>query len=147
MVWKDVLNYAAHGSPEPPRRVEKSEEQWKTELTREEFEVLRRKGTERAWSGQYCQAHEPGRYACRGCGALLFDAQTKFESGSGWPSFTMPVAENAIQYLRDNSHGMQRIEVECNACHSHLGHVFPDGPPPTGLRFCINSLSVRLLPG
>lgn len=145
MTWKDVLNFAGNGNVPPPRRVEKSTDDWKRELAPDEFEVLRRKGTERAWTGEYCEAHDPGLYACRACGTALFDSRTKFESGSGWPSFTVPVAPNAIKYTQDFSYGMRRIEVECNVCDSHLGHVFPDGPPPTGLRFCINSLSVRLV--
>lgn len=140
------MNYAGKGNPVPPRRVEKTPEQWKQELTREEFEVLRLKGTERAWTGAYCEAHDPGLYACRGCGTVLFDSRTKFESGSGWPSFTVPVEPNVIKYTQDFSYGMRRIEVECSVCDAHLGHVFPDGPPPTGLRFCINSLSIRLVP-
>jgi peptide-methionine (R)-S-oxide reductase len=146
MTWKDVINYAGNGNPLPPRRVEKTAEQWKQELTREEFEVLRLKGTERAWAGEYCEAHDPGRYACRGCGTVLFDSRTKFESGSGWPSFTVPVEPNVIKYTQDFSYGMRRVEVECNVCDAHLGHVFPDGPAPTGLRFCINSLSIKLVP-
>jgi methionine-R-sulfoxide reductase len=145
MTWKDVLNYAGKGNPLPPRRVDKTPEQWKQELTREEFEVLRLKGTERAWTGEYCEAHDPGLYACRGCGTVLFDSRTKFESGSGWPSFTVPVESNVIKYTQDFSYGMRRVEVECNVCDAHLGHVFPDGPAPTGLRFCINSLSIKLI--
>ncbi len=120
--------------------------EWQALLSKEEFEVMRLKGTERAWTGEYCEAHAPGIYACRGCGTVLFDARTKFESGSGWPSFTTPVEPDVIKYTQDFSYGMRRIEVECNVCDAHLGHVFSDGPPPTGLRYCINSLSIRLVP-
>ena len=145
MKWLDVLHYASKGNEVPPKRVLKSDEEWKQILAAEEFQVCRKKGTERAFSGEYCEAHEPGIYACRCCGTVLFDSRTKFESKSGWPSFTQPVEANAIKYIKDNSFGMTRIEVECNVCDGHLGHVFPDGPPPTGLRFCINSLSITLV--
>lgn len=144
MKWNDVLKIASTGNPQPPRRVVKSDEEWKKQLTPEEYQITRKKGTERAFTGEYCEAHDPGRYACRCCGTLLFDSQTKFESGTGWPSFTEPVEDNVIKYTQDNSYGMRRVEVECNVCDCHLGHVFPDGPPPTGLRFCINSASIKL---
>lgn len=143
MKWLDVLKYAREGSPAPDKRVEKSDEEWEKELTPEEFYIARKKGTERAFTGEYCEAHEPGLYACRCCGTLLFDSTTKFESHSGWPSFTIPVKDNVIRYEKDTSYGMTRIEVMCNVCDAHLGHVFPDGPPPTGLRYCINSASIR----
>lgn len=145
MKWLDVLQYASKGNEVPPRRVEKSDEEWRQLLTPEEFQVCRKKGTERAFSGEYCEAHEPGIYACRCCGTVLFDSRTKFESKSGWPSFTQPVEANVIKYTRDSGFGMTRIEVECNICDCHLGHVFPDGPQPTGLRFCINSASIKLV--
>jgi peptide-methionine (R)-S-oxide reductase len=145
MKWLDVMQLARKGNPAPPRRVEKSDEEWKRVLTEEEFYITRRRGTERAFTGEYCEAHEPGLYACRCCGTHLFDSRTKFESGTGWPSFTSPVQPDVIKYLKDTSYGMTRIEVECNVCDGHLGHVFPDGPPPTGLRFCINSASIRLV--
>jgi len=143
--WNDVLQYASKGNPAPPKRVEKSEDEWQKELTSDEYYVIRKKGTERAFTGEYCEAHDPGRYACRCCGTLLFDSRTKFESGTGWPSFTEAVEDNVIKYTQDNSYGMRRVEVECNVCDCHLGHVFPDGPPPTGLRFCINSASIKLV--
>ena len=145
MKWLDVLQYASKGNEVPPRRVLKSDEEWKQILTPEEFQVCRKKGTERAFSGEYCEAHEPGIYACRCCGTVLFDSRTKFESKSGWPSFTEPVEANVIKYTKDTSYGMTRIEVECNVCDCHLGHVFPDGPLPTSLRFCINSASIKLV--
>lgn len=145
MTWNDVINYATKGNPAPDRRVEKSEEEWMKELMPEEFRITRKKGTERAFTGEYCEAHAPGRYACRCCATPLFDSGQKFESGTGWPSFTEPVKDNVIQYEKDDSFGMTRIEVMCNVCDAHLGHVFPDGPKPSGLRFCINSASVKLI--
>jgi peptide-methionine (R)-S-oxide reductase len=143
MKWSDVLKFASQGNLTPPKRVVKSDDEWKKTLTPEEYRITRKKGTERAFTGEYCEAHEPGRYACRCCGTLLFDSQTKFESGTGWPSFTESVEDNVIKYTLDNSFGMTRVEVECSVCDCHLGHVFPDGPPPTGLRFCINSASIK----
>lgn len=145
MKWLDVLHLASKGNVTPPRRVEKTDAEWRALLTEEEFYVTRKKGTERAFSGEYCEAHQPGLYACRCCETPLFDSRTKFESGTGWPSFTVPVEANVIKYTKDTSYGMTRVEVECNICDCHLGHVFPDGPPPTGLRFCINSASVKLV--
>ena len=145
MNWNDVISYANNGSPKPDKRVEKTEQEWKAVLTDEEFRVTRKKGTERAFAGEYCEAHEAGLYACRCCSTQLFDSNLKFESGSGWPSFTEPVKDNVIHYVKDTSHGMTRVEVLCNVCDCHLGHVFPDGPPPSGLRFCINSVSIKLV--
>lgn len=147
MNWKDVIHYAVNGNPVPPRRVEKTAAEWAAQLSPEQFRITRNKGTEAPFSGQYCAAHEAGKYACVCCGEPLFDSTIKFESGTGWPSFTAPVAENAIKYERDTSHGMVRVEVMCNVCDGHLGHVFPDGPEPTGLRYCINSESIVLLEG
>jgi len=140
--WADVIKFAAQGNPKPERRVEKTAEEWKSELTDEQFYVARQKGTERPFSGEYCSSYEPGKYACICCGSLLFDSGLKFESGTGWPSFTQPALENAISYHKDSSHGMIRVEVLCNCCDAHLGHVFPYGPPPGGLRYCINSVSL-----
>jgi len=145
MKWNDVLQYASKGNLTPPKRVEKSDEEWKRLLTEDEFYVTRKKGTERAFTGEYCEAHEAGLYACRCCGTVLFDSRTKFESGTGWPSFVASVEPNVIKYTKDSSYGMVRVEVECSVCDGHLGHVFPDGPPPTGLRFCINSASIKLV--
>lgn len=144
MNWSTVLHYAQKGNLTPDKRIEKTESEWKELLTAEQFRITRQHGTERAFTGEYCEAHEPGLYACRCCGTPLFDSTVKFESGTGWPSFTIPVKENAIQYKGDNSYGMYRIEVLCNSCDAHLGHVFPDGPKPTGLRYCINSASIKL---
>lgn len=142
MNWNDVLDYASKGSPAPPSRVERTDEEWKGLLSPEEYYVTRQKGTERAFVGEYCHSHDPGLYACRCCGTPLFDSTVKFESGTGWPSFTEPVSQDVIKYEMDTSYGMRRVEVMCNVCDCHLGHVFPDGPPPSGLRFCINSISI-----
>jgi peptide-methionine (R)-S-oxide reductase len=142
MNWKDVLNYTK-ASPAPERKVNKTDAEWKQILTPEQFRVTRQHGTEAPFSGEYCEAHAPGVYACVCCGTELFDSTLKFDSGTGWPSFTEPVKQNVIRYILDSSYGMQRVEVLCNICDAHLGHVFPDGPKPTGLRFCINSLSLR----
>ena len=144
MEWKDVIRYAQQGSPEPDMRVEKTEQEWKSLLTPEQYRITRQKGTEMAFSGEYCHAHDAGKYNCICCGTPLFDSSIKFDSSSGWPSFTEPVAANAIKYIKDTSFGMVRVEVMCNVCDAHLGHVFPDGPAPTGLRFCINSESIKL---
>lgn len=143
--WTDVLRFASEGNPTPPSVVDKSEAEWKKLLPANVFEIARLKGTERAFTGEYCEAHEPGRYACRCCNTPLFDSTLKFESGTGWPSFTQPIEENAIAYHSDSSYGMVRVEVTCNVCDAHLGHVFPDGPKPGGLRYCINSASIQLL--
>ncbi|BBN82349.1 peptide-methionine (R)-S-oxide reductase [Pseudoalteromonas sp. A25] len=143
--WTDILNFANNGTPKPEHRVEKSLEQWQSELNEDVFYITRKKGTERPFSNASCSLFEPGKYKCVCCDNLLFDAQEKFESGSGWPSFTQPVQSNAIAYIADNSAGMQRIEIVCNVCDAHLGHVFPDGPPPSGLRYCVNALSMTKL--
>lgn len=142
--WIDILRLAGKGNLTPPQRIVKSEEEWKKLLTAEQFHITRLKGTERAFTGEYCEAHTPGLYACVCCGTLLFDSTVKFESGTGWPSFTRAVEENVIKYHKDNSYGMVRVEVMCNVCDCHLGHVFPDGPEPSGLRYCINSASIKL---
>lgn len=123
-----------------------TEDDWRTELSDEQYRVLREKGTERAFTGAYWDHHDDGVYRCAGCHAQLFDSQTKFESGSGWPSFYEAIDEGAVVTETDSSHGMVRTEVLCRACGGHLGHVFPDGPRPTGQRFCINSVSLRFDP-
>lgn len=124
-------------------KINKTDAAWQAELTPDEFHVLRKKGTERAFSGEYNDHKEPGTYLCRACGNALFDSDTKFDSGSGWPSFFAPLAKDSVINERDVSHGMVRTEVMCNQCGSHLGHVFDDGPQPTGERYCMNSLSLK----
>ena len=146
LTWRDVLRMAGEGTPPAEQRVEKTDEEWRRQLTAEEFRVTRQAGTERAFSSGMCVLFEPGIYACRCCGTILFDAGQKFDSGTGWPSFTQPLQPNRIAYHRDDSHGMTRIETVCNSCDAHLGHVFPDGPPPGGLRYCINALALQKLP-
>jgi peptide-methionine (R)-S-oxide reductase len=141
--WGRVIEIARRGNVAPPRRVDKSDAEWRALLTAEQYHVARVKGTERPFSSELCALFEPGRYDCICCGTPLFDSTTKFDSGTGWPSFTAPLAPDVVAYHLDTSHGMQRVETLCNVCDAHLGHVFPDGPPPSGLRFCINAVSLR----
>lgn len=141
--WIDVIRFASTGNPIPDTKVVKTNEEWHKMLTPEEFRITRLKGTERAHSSEMCSLFEPGKYVCVCCGTLLFDANEKFESGTGWPSFTQPVGENAIAYHKDVSYGMVRVETLCNTCDAHLGHVFPDGPGPGGLRYCMNAVALK----
>lgn len=141
--WSDIIRFANQGNPSPSKRVEKSAQEWKELLTEEEFQITRLRGTERAYSSELCSKFDPGKYACVCCETLLFDAEEKFESGSGWPSFTQPLEPNAVSYHKDESFGMVRVEITCNTCDAHLGHVFPDGPEPSGLRYCVNAVSLK----
>ncbi len=141
--WADVVRLARQGNAAPPRRDERTPQQWREVLSPEQFHVTRTAGTERAFSSDMCSLFEPGRYQCVCCGTELFDSATKFESGTGWPSFTQPVRPDVIAYHEDNALFMQRIETVCNVCDAHLGHVFPDGPAPSGLRYCMNALALR----
>jgi peptide-methionine (R)-S-oxide reductase len=129
---------------EKMEKVQKSEAEWRQELSPEQYEVLRQKGTERAFTGAYWDAKEPGVYRCAGCGQELFRSDTKFESGTGWPSFFEPSDSDAVETEEDRTFFMRRTEVHCSRCGGHLGHVFEDGPEPTGLRYCINSCSLEL---
>jgi peptide-methionine (R)-S-oxide reductase len=125
-----------------PDKIDKTESEWRQKLTPEQYHVAREKGTEAAFSGKYWDMHEDGAYHCVCCGAKLFSSGTKFESGSGWPSFYAPIDEKNLRMIEDRSFGMHRVEVECAQCGAHLGHVFPDGPKPTGLRYGMNSASL-----
>ena len=125
-------------------KIKKSDDEWRSELDEEQFYVCRQKGTERAFTGKYYDSKEEGTYVCSCCAEPLFDSDSKFDSGTGWPSFYQPLNSQAVEEEHDHSHGMQRVEVHCKKCGAHLGHVFPDGPKPTGLRYCINSISLEL---
>jgi peptide-methionine (R)-S-oxide reductase len=143
--WTDIIQYSTQGNPKTGRTVNKTADTWRCELTNEQFNITRLKGTERPFDSKMCQLFEPGIYACVCCGTLLFNAEQKFDSGTGWPSFTQPIKENAVAYHADPTLAMTRIECVCNTCDAHLGHVFQDGPEPSGLRYCINAVSLTLM--
>jgi methionine-R-sulfoxide reductase len=141
--WPDILTLAKDGNLPPDRKVVRTDPEWRAQLSPQEFRVTRKAGTERAFSSQMCSAFEPGIYSCLCCETVLFDASEKFESGTGWPSFTQPLAPNAIAYHFDGPAFLQRVETVCNTCDAHLGHVFPDGPAPSGLRYCMNAVALK----
>lgn len=145
--WKQVLRLSETGNLPPDRVVKKTDQEWKAQLSSEQYLVTRQHGTERPFSSAMCSLFEPGLYSCVCCGSLLFDASQKFESGTGWPSFTQPLQDNAIAYHADRSYGMVRVETLCNTCEAHLGHVFPDGPAPSGLRYCMNAVALEKVKG
>lgn len=126
-------------------KIQKTEEEWRAQLSESDYHVLREAGTERAFTGEFWNNHDSGEYVCKGCGELLFTSSEKFDSGCGWPSFYESVDKSKVLERRDDTFGMRRIEVVCGTCHGHLGHVFPDGPAPTGLRYCINSASLGFI--
>lgn len=145
--WSDVLNFLKQGNLPAEHKVVKTESEWRQILSPQVFQITRQKSTERPFSSEICSLFKPGIYGCACCGSLLFDATEKFESGTGWPSFTQPIQLNSVAYVQDSGSGMLRVEVICNVCEAHLGHVFPDGPPPSGLRYCMNALALKLLVG
>lgn len=141
--WNSVVELAKQGNLAPSYRVEKTPQQWRSELTEEQYYVTREHGTERPFSSDACTLFEPGIYHCICCQSVLFDSDTKFDSHTGWPSFSQPATKNAISYHIDTKLASPRVEVRCNCCDAHLGHVFPDGPPPSGLRYCVNAVAIE----
>jgi peptide-methionine (R)-S-oxide reductase len=143
LTWESIQKLVNEGNLTPDKRLVKTGAQWKKLLSDEVFEVTRNAGTERPFSSPMCTHFEAGIYACACCDTLLFDSTEKFDSGTGWPSFTQPIKENAIAYYLDDSLDRSRVEITCNTCDAHLGHVFPDGPAPSKLRYCVNALSLQ----
>lgn len=143
LTWSEVLTLATNGNPVPAHKVVKPDAEWREQLTSAQHQVTRLAGTERAFSSEMCSLFEPGLYACICCETLLFDASQKFESHTGWPSFTQPIETNVIAYHFDGPAFLERVETICNTCEAHLGHVFPDGPKPSGLRYCMNAVALQ----
>ena len=141
--WNDIVAFAKNGNPTPRNKVTKTEAEWQEQLSEEAYLVTRKAATERPFSSEMCSLFEPSLYSCVCCNTTLFDAREKFESGTGWPSFTQPVDENDVAYHTDASLSSVRIEATCNNCDAHLGHVFPDGPEPSGLRYCMNAVALQ----
>jgi peptide-methionine (R)-S-oxide reductase len=143
LTWESIQKLVSQGNLSPDTRLVKTNEEWKSQLSEDVYDVTRNAGTERPFSSPMCTHFEAGIYACTCCDTLLFDSTEKFDSGTGWPSFTQPIKENAIAYHTDDSLLRSRVEITCNTCDAHLGHVFPDGPAPSKLRYCVNALSLQ----
>jgi len=143
LTWEDIERFVEKGNPAPEQRIVKTGTQWRSVLPNDVYWVTREAGTERPFSSPMCSHFEPGIYACACCDTLLFDASEKFDSKTGWPSFTQPIQANAIAYYMDDSLDRSRVEITCNTCDAHLGHVFPDGPAPSKLRYCVNALAIQ----
>jgi methionine-R-sulfoxide reductase len=143
LTWEDIERFVEKGNPAPDKRIVKTGEQWKKKLAEDVYWVTREAGTERPFSSPMCSHFEPGQYACACCGTLLFDSSEKFDSKTGWPSFTQPIQNNSIAYYLDDTLDRTRVEITCNSCDGHLGHVFPDGPAPSKLRYCVNALAIK----
>jgi len=143
LTWQDIQKFVTHGNPPAHQRVVKTGLQWRSILPNDVYEVTRNAGTERPFSSPMCTHFEPGVYACICCETPLFDSTEKFDSGTGWPSFTQPIEPNTVAYFNDGSLDRMRVEITCNVCDAHLGHVFPDGPAPSRLRYCVNALSLK----
>lgn len=144
LTWQDIEKFVTDGNPQAIKRVVKTGSQWRSLLPDDVYEVTRKAGTERPFSSPMCTKFEQGVYACACCETLLFDSTGKFDSGTGWPSFTQPIDVNAVAYFNDDSLNRMRVEITCNTCDAHLGHVFPDGPAPSRLRYCVNALSLKI---
>jgi methionine-R-sulfoxide reductase len=143
ITWPEILKLAKNGNPAPDHKVVKTDAQWRQQLSSDQYHVTREAGTERPFSSEMCSLFEPGIYACLCCDTVLFDATEKFESGTGWPSFTQPIDPKVIAYGFDGPSIFQRVETTCNTCDAHLGHVFPDGPAPSRLRYCMNAVALK----